>query len=120
GGLERLAGVVVREALSGELAQLVVDEWEQLGGGLGVAGLDGGEDLRDAGHAPQHTLAESEPRPETGHRSSLRHRTLSQSETEIPWHCSCALRASVTSPPGQASRVGGPPACSRGTPRRTP
>ena len=59
-----------------ELAQLVVDQRQELLGGVRVALLDGGQDLRDVGHAAKHTPAESEPRPETGHRLSPRHRTL--------------------------------------------
>src|SRR5262249_29584942 len=78
GWLKRLARLLVREALRSELAQLVVDEWQQLGGGLGIAGLNGGHELREFGHAAQHTLTESASRPEIGHRSSLWHRTLTQ------------------------------------------
>jgi hypothetical protein len=47
GGLERLAGLLVRQPLGGQLAKLVVDEWEQSLGGLRIALLDGRE---DAGH----------------------------------------------------------------------
>src|SRR5262249_21266221 len=64
-GLERLPGLLARQARGGELAQLVVDEREQLGGGAGVAGLDGGEDFGDVGHAAEYTLARDVPRPET-------------------------------------------------------
>ena len=45
GGLEGLAGLLRGHPRGGELAQLVVDEREQLGGGLGVALLDGGQDV---------------------------------------------------------------------------
>ena len=41
----------------GELAQLVVDEREQLGGGLRVAGRGGVEEAGDVGHAAEHTPA---------------------------------------------------------------
>ena len=50
GGLEGLARLLVGQPGGGELAQLVVDEREQLGRGLRVAGLDGGQDLGDVGH----------------------------------------------------------------------
>src|SRR5262249_58283035 len=55
---------------SGELAQLVVDEREQLGRGPGIAPRGRVEELRDVGHAAEHTSAGSEPRPETGRRPS--------------------------------------------------
>ena len=40
-GLERLAGLLLRQLPRRQLAQLVVDQREQLGGGLAVALLDG-------------------------------------------------------------------------------
>ena len=43
-GLERLAGLLLGQPLGGQLAQLVVDQRQQLLGGLGVALLDGRED----------------------------------------------------------------------------
>ena len=41
GGLERLAGLLLRQPLGGELAQLVVDQRQESLGGLRVALLDG-------------------------------------------------------------------------------
>jgi hypothetical protein len=41
GGLERLSGLLLCQVLGGELAQLVVDERQELLGGLGIALLDG-------------------------------------------------------------------------------
>ena len=54
GGLERLAGLLLRQPLRGEPAQLVVDQRQQLLGGLGVAPLDGGEDAGHVGHRRGH------------------------------------------------------------------
>src|SRR5262249_18249770 len=53
GRLERLAGLLAGQTGGGELSQFVVDEWQQVGRGLRGAGLDGGHDLRDLGHAPR-------------------------------------------------------------------
>lgn len=50
GGLQRLAGFLVGELLGGQLAQLVVDQRQQLPGGLRIAPLDGGQDARDIVH----------------------------------------------------------------------
>src|SRR5262249_16452396 len=49
-GLERLPRLLPRQAQRGELPQLVVDEWEERGRSLWVAGRDGGQDLGDVGH----------------------------------------------------------------------
>ena len=49
-GLERLAGLLLRQPLGGQLAELVVDQRQELLGGLGVAVLDGREDARDVVH----------------------------------------------------------------------
>ena len=46
-GLERLPGLLLGQPLRGQLAQLVVDQRQELLGGLRVALLDGRE---DAGH----------------------------------------------------------------------
>ena len=75
GGLERLPRLLVGQPGGGEPAQLVVDEREQVGGGLRVAGLDRGQDLGDVGHVAKHTPPERESRPETGLPTSLRHRS---------------------------------------------
>jgi hypothetical protein len=50
GGLERLAGGFLGQLAGGELAQLLVDERQELRGGLGLALLDGGQELRDLLH----------------------------------------------------------------------
>jgi hypothetical protein len=44
GGLERLAGILLRQPLGGELAELIINQRQQLLGGLGVASLDVRED----------------------------------------------------------------------------
>ena len=55
GGLEGLARLLGGQPGGGELAQLVVDEREQVGGGLRVAGRGGVEEAGDVGHAAEHT-----------------------------------------------------------------
>ena len=52
GGLEGLAGLLLRELPRGELAELVVDQGQELLGRLRVAVLDGREDARDVVHRP--------------------------------------------------------------------
>src|SRR5262245_29552817 len=49
-GFERLSRFLLREPLSRELAQLVVDERQKLFGGGRVALLDGRKDARDLAH----------------------------------------------------------------------
>ena len=49
-GLERLAGLLLRQLPGGQLAQLVVDQRQQLLGRAGLALLDGGQDPRDVVH----------------------------------------------------------------------
>ena len=61
GGLEGVARLLGGQARGGELAQLVVDEREQFGGGLRVAGRGGVEDLRDVGHVPERNRADGRP-----------------------------------------------------------
>src|SRR5262245_580289 len=48
-GLSRLLG---RQPGGGELAQLVVNEWEQIRGGVRIASLDRRKDARDLIHRP--------------------------------------------------------------------
>src|SRR5262249_21188977 len=50
GGLERLSRLLVGQLLGGELAQLVVDQRQELLCGRGVALLDGGQDAGDFTH----------------------------------------------------------------------
>jgi hypothetical protein len=50
GCLERLARLLLRQLLRRQLAQLVVDQRQELLGGVRVALLDGGEDARDVAH----------------------------------------------------------------------
>ena len=54
GGVERVAGRLGGHARGGELAQLVVDERQQLGGGLAVARLGGVEEASHVGHGGAH------------------------------------------------------------------
>jgi hypothetical protein len=49
-GLQRLAGLLVRQPLRGQPAQLVVDERQELLGRVGVALVDRGQDARHVGH----------------------------------------------------------------------
>ena len=49
-GLQRLPRPLLRQALGGQLAQLVIDQRQQLGSGVRVALLDGGQDARDVTH----------------------------------------------------------------------
>jgi hypothetical protein len=59
-GLESLAGLLPRQPAGGELAQLVVDQGEQVLGGAGVAPLDVRE---DAGHVRHRHARRRPPRP---------------------------------------------------------
>jgi hypothetical protein len=45
--LERLTGGLARQLLGSESAQLLIDQREQLAGGVGVALLDGAQDACD-------------------------------------------------------------------------
>src|SRR5262249_34920384 len=65
GRLEGLTRGLLGHPGGGELAQLVVDEREQVGRGLGVAGPDGRQDLGDVGHAAEYTSAGPTPRTES-------------------------------------------------------
>ena len=49
-GLERLARLLVGQLLRGQLAQLVVDQRQELLGGVRIALLDGGQDARNFVH----------------------------------------------------------------------
>ena len=53
GGLERLAGLLLRELLGGQLAELVVDQRQEFLGRLGIALLDGREDAGDVVHCSE-------------------------------------------------------------------
>jgi hypothetical protein len=55
GGLQRLPRFLLRQLLAGELAQLVIDQRQELLSGLKVALLDGGQDTGDVGHSSKHT-----------------------------------------------------------------
>ena len=54
GSVEGLPRLLVREFRGGEAAQLVVDQRQELRGGVGVALLDGGQDVGDVAHAAEH------------------------------------------------------------------
>lgn len=51
GGLERVAGALARHLVRGQFAQLLIDEREQLIGGLRLASFNGLENARDVAHA---------------------------------------------------------------------
>jgi hypothetical protein len=55
-GLERLAGRLVGELLGRQLAQLVIDQRQELGGGVRVALFDGTQYLGDVGHKPREPV----------------------------------------------------------------
>jgi hypothetical protein len=50
GRLQGLAGLFLGQFLGGALAQLVVDQRQQLLRGRGIALFDGGQDTRDLAH----------------------------------------------------------------------
>ena len=120
GGLERLAGLLLRQLLGGQLAQLVVDQRQELLGRLRVALLDGRE---DAGHVVHHRETPSRlkcfdhdaiPRPD-GH-GTYRNRTIRENRfrrcgeldlvAESP-SFSRPRRRSAGGKPGQAGQLGG-------------
>ena len=51
-GLERLAGLLVRQFVRREFAQFLVDQRQELAGRVRVTPLDGVQDLRDVAHEP--------------------------------------------------------------------
>ena len=59
GRLERLPRLLLGQLLGRQLAQLVVDQRQELLGGVRVALLDGGQDAGDVGHAGQSTAADA-------------------------------------------------------------
>src|SRR5262249_7310149 len=59
-GLERLARLLLRQLLDGQLAQLLVDQRQQLLRRLGVTPLDGRE---DAGHVRHRWVRRGPPVP---------------------------------------------------------
>ena len=69
GGLERLARLLLGQPLRRQLAQLVVDQRQELLGGVRVALLDGGQDARDVAHEVKHNRRR-EDRPALGCESS--------------------------------------------------
>jgi hypothetical protein len=50
GGLKRLAGALLGQSLSGQLAQLVINQRQQLCRSLGIALFDGTKDVGDLAH----------------------------------------------------------------------
>jgi hypothetical protein len=57
--LKRLAGPFLRQPLSGEAAQLIVDKRQELVGSVWVAGVNGVQDARDIAHESQFTMRNS-------------------------------------------------------------
>ncbi len=57
-GLERLAGRLLSEFLGRQLAQLIVNQREELRGGVGIAFFDGGQDTGNLVHWRHRTLKE--------------------------------------------------------------
>ena len=53
-GLERLPGLLPGEPLRGQLAKLVVDQWEELAARLAIAPGHRAQDLRDLIHEGPH------------------------------------------------------------------
>src|SRR5262245_7334802 len=47
--------LLLSQPLGRKLAQLVVDQWQELVGGVRIASLGGGQNTRDVGHARQST-----------------------------------------------------------------
>jgi hypothetical protein len=56
-GFEGLAGLLLSEFPGRELAQLLVDEGQELLSGVGIAFLDGGQDACNLAHRRTRTLA---------------------------------------------------------------
>jgi hypothetical protein len=56
-GLERLSRLLLNQLLCREFAQFVIDQRQELSGGVRVAGFDAGEDLRDFVHERHHGAA---------------------------------------------------------------
>ena len=73
-GLERLARLLLGQPLRGQLAQLVVDQRQQLLGGVRVALLDGGQDAGDLAH--WHYLEAGTSRGTSSPYSARRFRNL--------------------------------------------
>src|SRR5262249_49387207 len=111
GGLERLARLLLRHPLGRQLAQLVVDQRQQLRGGGRVALLDGAQDTRDVGHSGQSTARGTPrlarrwpeacalrslrpPRASPGRqRAEVRHTAFSR--TLSPYHCQVRLNVTT-------------------------
>ncbi len=55
GGLECLPRPLVGKPASGQATQLVVDQGQQLGGGVRVALLNRVQEMRDVAHSDEHT-----------------------------------------------------------------
>ena len=61
GRLQRLARLLLGHSRGRQLAQLVVDQWQQLSRSVWVASLNGGQNLGDIGHAAEPTHWEAKP-----------------------------------------------------------
>ena len=55
-GLQGLPHPLIGHADGGQLAQFLIDQWEQLVGGLGITCVNGMEQLGDVGHGREPTL----------------------------------------------------------------
>src|SRR6266567_4105065 len=53
-GLERLSWFLLCQLDRCQLAQLVIDQRQELAGGVWIALLDGGQDVRDVAHVPDN------------------------------------------------------------------
>jgi hypothetical protein len=65
GGLPRLAGLFLAKFLGRQFAQFVVNQRQELFGGVRIALFDGGQDAGDIGHAIKHNRRKN-ARPASG------------------------------------------------------
>ena len=111
GGLEGVVGGLGGHARGGELPQLVVDEREQVGGGLAVTGRGGVEEASHIGHSAECNRYVRERKEASGTELPADpSRTLTQSSSStfgrrFPSMTSCRMRRSP--PAVDAARTGG-------------
>src|SRR5437588_12147527 len=87
-GLQSLAGLLLCQLLRRQLAQLIVDERQELLGGVRVTLLDGGQDAGDVAH-------DSDNKPEMTGKQALR--PSGPQKTRLP---ETRLRVSTDALPG--------------------